>query len=336
MLTWPHVHGDWRPWLARVEPVFTEIARQIARRERVLIVCYDEDHRRHVQAQLRRAGVEDEQTKLYIVPSNDSWARDHGPITVLGPAGPRLLDFRFNAWGGKYAAELDDQITRHLHQAGAFGATPVTRVDLVLEGGGIEVDGEGSLLATARCLLSKTRNPALDRAGMESRLSEWLGVERFLWLEHGYLAGDDTDSHVDTLARFCDPRTIVYTACDDPDDEHYTALKAMESELRAFRTRDGEPYRLVPLPWPRAKLNENGERLPATYANFLIINGAVLAPTYDDPADAEALARLQSCFPERNVVAIPCTPLLLQYGSLHCVTMQLPAGVLCRQPPESA
>lgn len=328
MLTWPHAHGDWRPWLAQVEPVFTEIARQIARRERVLIVCHDAEHRDHVQDLLKRAGVDDERIRLPIAPSNDSWARDHGPIAVMEPDGPRLLDFRFNAWGGKYAADLDDAIARRLHEAGAFGATPMTRVDLVLEGGGIEVDGAGTLLATTRCLLSKTRNPRLKRTGMESWLSEWLGVDRFLWLEHGYLAGDDTDSHVDTLARFCDPRTLAYIACDDPDDEHYTALKTMESELRVFRTRDNEPYRLIPLPWPRAKLNENGERLPATYANFLIINGAVLVPTYDDPADAAALARLQSCFPERDVVAIPCTPLLLQYGSLHCVTMQLPAGVL--------
>ncbi|MEW6612028.1 MAG: agmatine deiminase family protein [Pseudomonadota bacterium] len=327
-LTWPHAEGDWAPHLALVEPSFVEIARQISLRERVLIACNGADHLAHVRALLTRAGMAMAQVRLFAVPSNDTWARDHGPITVLDGGRPLLLDFGFNGWGLKYRANLDNQITRRLHGLGAFGDAPLRTMGLILEGGGIESDGAGTLLTTSQCLLSPNRNPHLDQAGLEAELRRCFGVERVLWLHHGYLAGDDTDSHVDTLARLCDPQTIAYVRCDDPADEHYAELQAMEAELRAFRTADGQPYRLVPLPWPAPKFDAEGERLPATYANFLIINGAVLVPTYDDPKDAEALAALAACFPEREIVGVPCAPLILQFGSLHCVTMQIPQGVV--------
>ncbi|HEX7045673.1 MAG TPA: agmatine deiminase family protein [Burkholderiales bacterium] len=326
MLTWPHAHGDWRDRLETVEPVFAAIAREIARRERLVVACCDAAHRQHVAGVLARAGVAPARVSLLEAPSNDTWARDHGPITVLCRGQPLLLDFRFNGWGGKYAHDLDDAITARLHAAGAFGDTPREAVELVLEGGAIEVDGSGTLLTTTRCLLAPTRNPGLSRAQLEAELGDWLGLNRFLWLEHGHLEGDDTDSHIDTLARFCDPHTIAYVACDDPADPHYADLKAMEAELRAFRAADGAPYRLVPLPWPRAQY-DGARRLPATYANFLIINGAVLVPTYRDPADAVALERLRGCFPAREVVGIDCLPVIAQYGSLHCLTMQFPAAV---------
>jgi agmatine deiminase len=241
---------------------------------------------------------------------------------------PTLLDYEFNGWGGKYAYALDNLITRRLHTQGAFGAAPLETVNLILEGGSIEVDGQGTLLTTARCLLAPTRNHGRTRAQIETTLAEQLGITRFLWLEHGYLAGDDTDSHIDTLARLCDANTIAYVTCDDPADEHYAELQAMEKELQAFRTAAGQPYRLVPLPWPRARYDDGGARMPATYANFLIINDAVLVPTYDDPADQIALERLRDCFPGRTVIGIDCLPLIYQHGSLHCVTMQIPAGVL--------
>jgi agmatine deiminase len=328
MLTWPHPHGDWAQRLATVEPVFVAIARAVAEREKVLIACYDSKHCAHVERLLADSDVPRERVILRAVPSNDTWARDHGPITVLCQDEPTLLDFGFNGWGGKYGYELDNQITRRLYAADTFGDTPLQTVDLVLEGGSIEVDGSGTLLTTARCLLAPTRNPDLSREQLETRLKELLGINRLLWLNHGYLAGDDTDNHIDTLARLCDARTIAYVRCDDPADEHYAELQVMEAELKSFRAADGNPYRLVALPWPRAIYDEDGNRLPATYANFLIINGAVLAPTYRDPADATALALLKNCFPDREIVAIDCLPLIYQYGSLHCVTMQLPAGVL--------
>lgn len=328
MLTWPHAHGDWAPRLAQVEPVFVAIAAAVAKRERVLISCFDADQRAHVQALLVAAGIAPKRVDLRVAQSEDTWARDHGPITVVCGDERRLLDFRFNGWGGKYPAELDNDITRALAAQDAFGATPRQAVDMVLEGGAIEVDGSGTLLTTERCLLAPTRNPAMSRSDIEKHLSELLGLHRVLWLSHGYLAGDDTDSHIDTLARFCDRDTIAYVACDDPGDEHYTGLTAMESELRAMRTAAGAPYRLVPLPMPRARFDEDGSRMPATYANFLIINGAVLIPTYDDPDDRVAFDRLATCFPGREIIGINCLPLIRQHGSLHCVTMQIPAGVL--------
>jgi agmatine deiminase len=327
-LTWPHVHSDWAPILAEVEPVFTAIAAAIARFEIVLIACYDAAHREQVQARLAAAGVPAARTRLYLAPSNDTWARDHGPITVLCQGEATLLDYGFNGWGGKYPHDRDDRITRTLHAQGAFGDTPIDHQDLILEGGSIEVDGSGTLLTTERCLLAPTRNPKLARADIERELAAQLGLTRFLWLKHGYLAGDDTDSHIDTLARLCDASTIAYVSCDDPADEHYAELKAMEAELKAFRTPNGTPYRLVPLPWPQPKLDADGARMPATYANFLIINGAVLVPTYRDAADAVALERLRGCFPDREVIAIDCLPLIWQHGSLHCVTMQIPAGIV--------
>ncbi len=325
MLTWPHAHGDWQPLLPRVEPVYVEITRQIGRYEPLLISSYDEQHNHHIRNLLTAAGVTLDNITLYCAPSDDSWTRDHGPITVLDQHHRlRLLDFTFNGWGGKYPAEQDNQLTRLLHEQGAFGDLPLESVGPVLEGGAIEVDGRGGLLTTTRCLLSPLRNPDLGCQALEALFHELFGIEHTLWLENGGLAGDDTDSHIDTLARFCNPSSIVYTACDDPRDEHYIELKAMEAELHAFRDTDGNPYKLIPLPWPKPQFDHSGQRLPATYANFLIINGAVLVPVYGIASDAPAVATLRDCFPEREVIAIDCVPLLRQSGSLHCVTMQIP------------
>ncbi|MET0105479.1 MAG: agmatine deiminase family protein [Sedimenticola sp.] len=328
MLTWPHGLGDWAPYLAEVEPVFVEIAREIARRERLLVVCSDQVHRAHIQALLQAECIAMERVQFALAPSNDTWARDHGPITVLQDGVPWLCDFTFDGWGGKYPAELDNRITPSLQRQGLFAEPGMDSIELVLEGGGIETDGEGTLLLTSRCLLSEARNPGITREAMEAALGRWLGIERFLWLEHGGLAGDDTDGHIDTLARFCDPGTIAYQACSDVNDSNHAALQRMEAELQGLKTAHGEPYRLVALPSPAPLLNAGGDQLPASYANFLIINGAVLVPTYGDPADAVVLEKLADCFPGREMVGIDCRPLVLQYGSLHCVTMQLPRGAL--------
>jgi len=331
MLTWPHAHGDWEPFLQDVEPVFCDIAYHISLHEQVLISCWDEPHKAHIDNCLKQRGVSPERVQLHIVASNDTWARDHGPITVVKQGQPVLLDFIFNGWGKKYQAKLDNAVTPRLCSQGAFGNTRIESIDLVMEGGSLETDGLGTLLTTSRCLLSPQRNPSLDRPQLEQRLSQLLGLDRYLWLEHGYLAGDDTDSHIDTLARFCSPDTICYVSCDNPDDEHYAALQAMAKELATFKQRNGEPYRLIALPMTHPIHNEDGTRLPGTYANFLIINNAVLVPTYDDDHDELALQRLAACFPEREIIAINCKPLIEQYGSLHCVTMQLPQGVLTRE-----
>ena len=325
LLAWPHAGTDWAPLLAEVEPVFVRIAQEVSRRERVLIVT---PQPAPVQAVLAAAGVDLTRVTLIELSTNDTWSRDFGPLTIYEHGRPVLRDFGFNGWGLKFACDQDNQVTRRLAGLGVFGSAPCLTSGLIFEGGSIESDGCGTLLTTAECLLGPNRNPHLDRRAIESEILQLLGGERLLWLGNGYLAGDDTDAHIDPLARLCPDDTIVYVACDDPADEHYSALQKMAGELRAFRTGAGEPFRLLPLPWPQAKFDEAGERLPATYANYLVINGAVLVPTYNDPADGRALAVIGEAFPGRDVVGIDCNPLIYQHGSLHCVTMQLPKGVL--------
>jgi len=328
ILTWPHVDSDWRDRLDDIEPVYLEISRVISRYERVLVICYDPPHEQHVSEQLRQAGIPASAVRCVPVPTNDTWVRDYGPISVAVDNRLQLLDFTFNGWAGKYAASRDNQVSRVLFDRGVFNVPDLVNHAFVLEGGSIDTDGNGTLLTTTRCLLESTRNPGMDKQALEACFREVLGVERTLWLDHGMLRGDDTDGHVDMLARFCSPHVIAYLQCTDPDDEHHEALSAMERQLREFTTHDGTPYTLCPLPMPQPVYSGDGKPLPASYANFLVINHAVLAPVYNDAADSQALAVLQDCFPGREVVAINCLPLIQQYGSLHCATMQLPEGVL--------
>ena len=324
-LTWPHAHTDWAYMLEEVQECFTRIAIEIAQRELLLIVTPEpEAVRRQIAAKVRMENV-----RFALCDTNDTWARDHGAITLLDEEGhPHLLDFTFNGWGLKFASDKDNLITRRLVEDGHLQGAYTNRLGFVLEGGSIESDGKGTLLTTSECLLSPNRNGEMNREEIEAYLRDVFHVRQVLWLEYGYLAGDDTDSHVDTLARLCPDDTIAYVRCTDPQDEHYPALHRMEEQLKTFRTPDGKPYRLLPLPWPDA-IVEDGERLPATYANFLVMNGAVLYPTYAQPEnDAQARDVLAQAFPDREIVGIDCRPLIRQHGSLHCVTMQYPAGVI--------
>ena len=328
MLTWPHAGTDWAPRLAAVEALYRDLAAAIAAREPVLVVCRDAAHRARVAVELAVAGAAPGRIRFALAPSNDTWARDHGPITVLDAGGrAALLDFRFNGWGAKHPADLDDRISETLHAAGVFPGTPLHPSALVLEGGAIDTDGCGTLLAVRRTIIDPARNPGWSQERIEGELRRHLGVERILWLDHGALTGDDTDGHIDTLARFCDPQTLCYAQAPGPDHPDAAELDAMHRELQALRQPDGTPYRLIPLPLPKPIRGDDGEQLPATYANFLIVDGAVLVPTYADPADDLALARLQGAFPDRAVVGIDCRALITEGGSLHCITMQLPAAV---------
>lgn len=329
MLTWPHRETIWAERLDVIDRVFVEVIQQITPRQKVLINCFDEAHQHHIKTLLDAAHINLNQVMTYRVPSDDIWVRDHGPLCVLREQQPVLLDFIFNGWGNKYPAAQDNQLTRHLHAQNAFGNVLLNTIDMVLEGGAIEVDGQGTLLTTRRCLLAKTRNPTFTENEIVERLQKFFGIKKILWLDYGYLAGDDTDSHIDTLARFIDPQTICYVRCTDPADEHFAELQEMENQLHSFRNQQGQPYQLVPLPWPKAQYAiYDGRRLPATYANFLIINDAVLVPTYHDPADTEALNILTNCFPQRQVIGMDCSPVIQWYGSLHCMTMQLPEKIL--------
>jgi agmatine deiminase len=331
LMAWPHERTLWSPYLADAQRTSALLVAAISRFEPVLLVTPPGEP---PLPALRKAGAQLDRVTCFAVPGNDIWTRDYGPITILEDGRPVLLDFGFNGWGGKYPADLDNGVTRCLKETGAFGPTPVKSIELILEGGSIESDGRGTLLTTRSCLGSPTRNRALDLAGIERALGLHLHAERVLWLAHGYLAGDDTDGHVDMLARFAPEDTILHVRCDDPRDEHAAELAAMAGELAAFRTPAGRPYRLIPLPWPAPRFDAQGRRLPASYANFLAINGAVLVPTYGDPQDAAALAAVGRAFPDRAVVGLDCSTLILQHGALHCATMQLPRGTLTAKAPE--
>lgn len=324
LLAWPYAGGDFNPWLEAVEDTYERIVTHISQRQGVILLCRDSRHAEYVGQRLASTSARSEHIVCLTLDYDDVWVRDTAPLSVRTESGVQYLDFRFNGWGGKYPHEHDASLARNLYASGILKGNALKSVDFILEGGSVEYDGQGTLLTTRRCLLNPNRNPALNQAAIEQVLRAALGAERVLWLAHGHAEGDDTDAHIDTLARFCSVDTIAYTACDDADDPLYGEFKAMEAELQAFTRLNGQPYHLVPLPIPRALRSEEGDRLPATYANFLIINGAVLVPVYDDPADAVALARLAECFPNREIIPIPCIPLIRQYGSLHCMTMQFP------------
>jgi agmatine/peptidylarginine deiminase len=330
LLAWPYAAGDFSPWLSQVEETYARIAVEVSQRETLLVLCRDEAHRRHIFEQLLAYSATLGSIGLMIQAYDDVWVRDTAPLSAMTPTGIRLIDFRFNGWGQKYPHDADAQLAQNLYASGVFEDIPLEKMDMVLEGGSIESDGQGTLLTTRRCLLNPNRNPHLSREQIEEQLSISIGVERVLWLDHGHAEGDDTDAHIDTLARFCSPYTIAYTACTRPEDTLFGELQAMAKQLETFTSISGNSYRLVPLPIPNPIYSEEGNRLPATYANFLIINGAVLVPIYDDPADTVALQRLSDCFPDREILGIPCTALTRQFGSLHCMTMQFPKSVPLR------
>ena len=299
--------------LDKITATYHEIAREIAKREELLIVAPEEPN----------SSLFTFHSSLFT--SNDTWARDHGFITLTDDEDHhRLLDFCFNGWGEKFPAELDNAINRRLYDEGKLGGKYVDCLDFVLEGGSIESDGRGTVFTTTGCLLAPHRNQPLTKAQIEERLKRELHAERILWIDHGNLTGDDTDGHIDTLVRICPDDTLLYMGCDNPEDEQYAELRLMEEQLKTFRTIDGRPYRLKKLPMPRP-IYDGDDRLPATYANFLVINGAVLCPTYAQPdLDAQALRIIGEAFPDREIVGIDCRSIIKQHGSLHCCTMQFP------------
>jgi agmatine/peptidylarginine deiminase len=325
LIAWPHAGTDWAERLAAVETTYVALAAAVTRFQPLVVVVADAGVRAHAETLLRGAGTDLDRIRFVELPYDDTWLRDSGPVTLKGGDGDfQLTDFRFTGWGGKFGAERDDALIAGLVREGVFGQAAHRRIDWALEGGGIESDGAGSVLTTWKCLTQ--RHPEQSRDEMSAILRDSLHAARILWLDHGYLEGDDTDAHIDTLARFAPGERIVFQACDDAGDAHHDELQRMAVELAALRTVDGRPYLLHPLPWAKPILDE-GRRLAASYANYLVINGAVLVPAYGDAADDEAARIIGAAHPGREVVPVPCRPLIWQNGSLHCITMQLPAGL---------
>jgi len=321
LMSFPHEETDWHnsddeaDLEASLSP-FIRISQAIAYGQAVYIICKDKN-------KISKLFCSTRNMTFIEIPTNDTWIRDYGYISIKEEGEVKLLDFTFDGWGGKFEASLDNAVNQALHKKGYLGITPLETVDYVLEGGSIESDGEGTILTTSTCLCNPNRNGGCTKEDVENKLQGTLGAERILWLDHGYLAGDDTDSHIDTLARFINRKTIVYLKCDDKEDEHYTALQKMETQLKSFKTKENKPYTLIALPMTDAIYNKEGERLPATYANFLITNDALIYPTYSDKNDAHAGEIFKTLFPDKEIIPINCLKLIEQGGSLHCSTMQI-------------
>lgn len=325
-LTWPHAGTDWAYMLDEVIKCYLRLTFEIASRQPLVIVTPDKiNTEKKIREQLPEKVVRN--IRYVECPTNDTWARDHAFLTRIGNNGPELLDFGFNGWGDKFEHEYDNAINRHLYESGLLNGTYHNCMDFILEGGSIESDGAGTLLTTASCLLNPNRNGTLTREEVESALKQKLGIRRILWLHNGHLEGDDTDGHIDTLARFASADSIVYVSCQDESDPHYEPLKKMEEELQNFTTESGAPYHLYALPIPAPIYDTDHNRLPATYANFLIMNKVVLMPTYNQP-ETDELAHdiMQKAFSQYDIVDIDCTALIKQHGSLHCSVMQYPRG----------
>lgn len=315
-IMFPHTNSDWADYLEEAEANFIAIIEAIIRFQDCLVICHNVAY---VQSKLPAS------PRLHFVhyETNDTWARDCSAITVEEDGESILLDFTFTAWGGKFAYDKDNALTQVI--ASSY-ANQMKTIDFILEGGGIESNGKGTLLITSECVFNPNRNHTLSKEQSLAILKEELGVTNILCLDHGYLAGDDTDSHIDTLARFVDERTIMYLRCEDQNDEHYEALSAMEAQLKTFVDEEGKTFELIPLPFT-APVYFDDERLPATYANFLILNNAVLVPVYGDVADERALDIFRTFFKDREIVGVDCSTLIKQHGSLHCVTMQFPKAI---------
>lgn len=338
-LTWPHEDTDWKPYLADITETFVQIAKAVAHYEPLVIAAKHPDG---VREELQESLNDEEMARVTICEcdNNDTWARDHAFITLIPKAAGgsaeketattadapvcRLLDFRFNGWGEKFAADKDNRINRTLYGKGLFCGERVDCDDFVLEGGSIESDGRGTVLTTSVCLMAPHRNQPMSQEEVEQTLKERLCARKIVWLDHGQLIGDDTDGHIDTIVRVCPGNTLLYVGCDDEADPQYADLKALEKQLREATDADGRPFRLLRLPMPDA-IYDNGDRLPATYANFLIINGAVIVPTYNqEENDARALALVAEAFPGYDIIGIDSRTIIRQHGSIHCLTMQYP------------
>jgi len=307
-IIFPHPNSDWVEYLSEAQETFTNIINAVRKYQKCLVISYN--------LNAVKSHFNDFHNLEFIeYETDDTWARDCSALSIRDNEVTKLLDFTFNAWGGKFEASKDNLMSKNIASHYKY---PLQHIDFVLEGGAVESNGKDSILTTSACMLNKNRNPHLNAAEITQKLQKFFGAQNIFYLEHGYLAGDDTDSHIDTLARFISKDAIMYVKCDNKNDEHYSELKLMQEELEHLAQKHN--YKLIALPMSEALYFDN-ERLPATYANFLFVNGAILVPIYNVDSDKTALAIFAQTFPDRDIVAIDCSVLIRQHGSLHCVTM---------------
>lgn len=328
IVAWPHAATDWAYMLAQVEECYINLVTAIARHAVAVVIAPDCERPRQLLSHIPADRI-----MFFDVPTNDTWTRDYGVLSTVDADGqPVLNDFAFNAWGGKFAAEKDNAVTAAMVRAGLLRGRYNDCLDFFLEGGSIESDGQGIILTTTSCLLTDTRNAGLSRSQIEERLRRELGAVNVLWLESGAMTGDDTDGHIDTLARLAPDDTILYVGARSsvPNDPQSALLADIPAELSRMRTIDGRPFNLIELPLPDPIYDEDGLRLPATYANYLVLNDAILMPTYAQPLNDDLAAKtLRVAFPNHVIENVDCRALIQQHGSLHCATMQLPVNFLC-------
>lgn len=333
-LTWAHENTDWNPYLDEIEKCLIQLTATISNYEKVVIVAQHPDKVAAILSD-KLSSKQFANVIIHACNTNDTWARDHGAITLMPrkhlkdeSLQPQVLDFRFNGWGNKFAANYDNAITADMYDKKLLCGTYVNYLDFILEGGAIESDGKGTIFTTSQCLLAPQRNQPLTQAEIEDLLKQRLCAQRIVWLDHGNLIGDDTDGHIDTIVRIAPNDTLLYVGCDDTEDEQYEDFKKLEEQLKQLRTADNQPYKLLRLPMPQA-IYYDEERLPATYANFVIINGAVIVPTYQQPQnDEKAMQVIQEAFPQHQIIGIDAGVVIRQHGSLHCLTMQYPHTLL--------
>ena len=331
MLTWPHGGTDWKPYLRQITNTYLQLADIITRYEDLLVVTPILESTQRMLAEKLSEG-QMSRIHLYEMDTNDTWARDHGPISMVSRGRHNshvipihLLDFKFNGWGEKFDWKKDNAINLQLYYQGAFNAALENHQGFVLEGGSIESDGRGTLFTTSQCLLAPHRNQPFTPREHRQPARNFFHVRNVVWLDHGNLVGDDTDGHIDTIVRVAPHDTLLYVGCDDAEDEQYEDFQALEKQLQKLFTYEGYPYRLLKLPMPDAiydegdrlttDKNSKGDRLPATYANFTILNGAVIYPTYNQPEkDEEAKRQIQLAFPDRNVIGVDSLTIIRQHG----------------------
>ena len=325
LMAMPHENTDWNYILKEAQTQYLRILKEItAKGIKVYLLCHNLEQIKELCTSAKIENI------IYIeMPFNDTWTRDYGPLCVKENKELKILDFGFNGWGLKFASDKDNLVNLYLKDRGFFQKEKyINQRDYILEGGSVETDGKGTILTTTRCLCSPNRNGGLSKEEVYRQLKERLGIKKVLFLDYGFLLGDDTDSHIDTLARIIPDNKILYVGCHDSLNPHYEELLKMKNQLSSFLNERNEKFELFELPLPDAIYDENGEYLPATYANFLISGSFIFMPVYNqEKKDREAICVMEEACPDYEIIPVDCTTLIKQHGSLHCATMQLPMGI---------